>query len=304
MSVRQCLSTTGIKNIKFFPLFFNFFYFVHFKLLWRLKKYISKRETNLAKLSTYLSNSCQFKYGEGQVEIQMGQTRRDSTALTVDGDQVMRCGDTWSFVMYRDRKGNTNKWIRHFNTLCTPVREIIYVLSWWSSLGLLFFIFTFCSLQATTCKKLNAGRQVVMHEEVGQVCQWLPSGRQLPVQHSYHTWLDKPNTFSLNENSHLGKKKRFVLVIFHKPSPLLDGIPNYPFGSRHGQGWPHYLWQANSSSANQTACSWLECLCVLQQRTASSRWTPLKRWKYTFFKIKHKYLELLSIMSCPTCLLQ
>lgn len=155
------------------------------------------------KLLTYLSNSCHFEHGEGQVEIQMGQTRRDPTAPAVDRDQVMHCGDTWSFVMYRERKGKTNKWIRHCNTLCAPVWEIFYVLSWWSSSGLLFFIFTFYSLQATNWRELNGGRQVVMHEEVGQVCQGLPSGRQLPVQHSYHAWLDKSN--KPHEDSHFKK---------------------------------------------------------------------------------------------------
>lgn len=95
-SVRQCHSTTGIKKkYQILSSVFHFFLLCAFKLLGRLKNiYISKGETNLVKLLTYLSNSCYFKYGEGRVEIQMGQTRRDPTAPAVDGDQVMHCGDT------------------------------------------------------------------------------------------------------------------------------------------------------------------------------------------------------------------
>lgn len=45
-------------------------------------------------LYTYLSNSSYLKYGEGQVEIQIGQSRWDPPAPAVDGDQVLHCGDT------------------------------------------------------------------------------------------------------------------------------------------------------------------------------------------------------------------
>lgn len=47
----------------------------------------------------------------------------------------------------------------------------------------------------TSCCAANfqVCRQVLRHEEIGQVYQRVPSGRQLPVQHCYHTCLITSN---------------------------------------------------------------------------------------------------------------
>lgn len=77
--------------------------------------------------------------------------------------------------------------------------------------SLLIFLFTFNSLQASDCSRLKVERPVVIHEEVGQVCQRLAGGGQLPVQHGDHTCLNKPNTAdSTNIRSQLKNCEGFI----------------------------------------------------------------------------------------------
>lgn len=45
---------------------------------------------------THLSNSSHLKHGESQVEIQIGHSRWDPPAPTVDGDQILHCWDSWA----------------------------------------------------------------------------------------------------------------------------------------------------------------------------------------------------------------
>lgn len=78
---------------------------------------------------TNLGNSCHFKDRQGQVEIQLWQSRWDPTALAVNRDQVAHRWDTCSVVAQGDRKWTTIHGIDAKDVYMLEPFSILYLLS-------------------------------------------------------------------------------------------------------------------------------------------------------------------------------
>lgn len=181
---------------------------------------------------TNLCNSCHFKDRQSQVEFQLWQRRRDPPDTAVNGDQVLHSWNTCSLV--RGTKGvRDDETICGTNTTSMGTCAFTDVGPQQCSVHGCDLIATFYSIQAAhSAGDVKACRPKVRHEEVGQVRQGLPGGRQLPVQHRHHTGLMTPDALC---DAFAVTVSIRVSVAVPEVVPLSGGTSSCPDGNLRGQ---------------------------------------------------------------------